>query len=52
MVLNVDEIIIERKFEEEHNGHLRKLLNIIREQNIYIIPSKCKFRTMKVDYLG
>ena len=52
VVVFVDDILIYSKFEEEHEGHLRIVLQILRDHQLYAKFSKCKFWLTKVRFLG
>ena len=48
----VDDILIYSKFEEEHEGHLRIVLQTLRDHQLYAKFSKCGFWLTKVRFLG
>ena len=48
----VDDILIYSKNEEEHEGHVRKVLQLLRENQLYAKKSKCKFCSPQIEYLG
>ena len=48
----VDDILIYSKSEEEHEDHLRVVLQILRDHQLYAIFSKCEFWLTKVKFLG
>ena len=39
----VDDILIYSKSEEEHEGHLRIVLQVLRDHQLYAKFSKCEF---------
>ena len=43
IVVFVNDILIYSKFEEEHEGHLRIVLQILRDHQLYAKFSKCEF---------
>ena len=47
-----DDILIYSKTEQEHEKHLRRVLDILKESKLYAKKSKCSFFTNKVAYLG
>ena len=51
-VVFVDNILIYSKSEEEHEGHLRIVLQILRDHQLYIKFSKCEFWLIEVKFLG
>ena len=52
VVVFVDDILIYSKSEEEHEGHLRIVLQALRDHKLYAKFSKCKFWFTKVRFLG
>ena len=48
----VNDILIYSKFEEEHEGHLRIVLQILRDHQLYVKFSKCEFWLIEVKFLG
>ena len=51
VVVFVDDILIHSKYEEEHEGHLRIVIQVLRDQ-LYAKFSKCEFWLMEVRFLG
>jgi hypothetical protein len=47
----IDDILIYSKTKEEHEEHLRIVLQTLREKNLYVKFSKCEFYQDKVQYL-
>jgi hypothetical protein len=43
VVVFIDDILIYSQSEEEHVGHLSKLLQRLREHKLYTKLSKCEF---------
>jgi hypothetical protein len=52
VVLFIDDILIFSKTEEEHEKHLRLVLEKLRSNKLYAKFSKCEFRLTKVAFLG
>jgi hypothetical protein len=52
MVVYVDDILVFSKTEEEHQTHLRQVLDILRQNQLYGKSSKCAFFQKSVEYLG
>jgi hypothetical protein len=52
MVVFIDNILIFSKNEEEHDEHLRLVLQKLRENQLYAKLSKCKFWLKEVSFLG
>ena len=51
-VVFVDDILIYSKSEEEHEVHLRIVLQVLRDQQLYAKFSKCEFWLTEVKFLG
>ena len=52
MVVFIDDILIYSKTESEHAQHLRIVLQILREKQLYAKFSKCEFWLHEVGFLG
>ena len=52
VVVFMDDILIYSKSKEDHEGHLRIVLQSLREQQLYAKFSKCEFWLTKVRFLG
>jgi hypothetical protein len=52
VVVFIDDILAYSRSEEAHEGHLRLLLQMLRDHKLYIKLSKCEFWLMQVDFLG
>nr|XP_020154671.1 uncharacterized protein LOC109740038 [Aegilops tauschii subsp. strangulata] len=48
----IDDILIYTKGEEEHKGHLRAVLQRLRDHQLYAKFSKCEFWLKQVGFLG
>ena len=48
----VDDILIYSKSEDEHEGHLRIVLQVLRDHQLYAKFSNCKFWLTDVKLLG
>jgi hypothetical protein len=48
----IDDILIYSKNREEHEEHLRLVLQVLREHQIYAKFSKCEFFQKQIHYLG
>ena len=48
----LDDILIFSRTEEEHLQHLRMVLTRLRDQELYVKPSKCAFMQREVAFLG
>ena len=52
VVVFIDDILIFSKSEEEHEQHLRLVLEKLREHQLYAKFSKCQFWLNEVGFLG
>ncbi|WVZ70314.1 hypothetical protein U9M48_018989 [Paspalum notatum var. saurae] len=52
VVVFIDDILIYSKTEEEHEAHLRLVLQKLREHKLYAKLSKCEFWLDQVPFLG
>ena len=52
VVVFVDDILIYFKSEEDHESHLRIVLQTLREHQLYAKFSKCEFWLTDVRFLG
>ena len=52
VVVFVDDILIYSQSEEEHEDHLRVVLQLLRNHQLYAKFSKCEFWLTEVGFLG
>ena len=52
VVVFIDDILVYSKNEEEHEGHLRLVLQKLREHQLYAKFSKCEFWLKEVSFLS
>jgi hypothetical protein len=52
VIVFLHDILIYSKSEEEHEHHLRLVLQVLREHQLYAKLSKCYFYQKKIHYLG
>jgi hypothetical protein len=52
VVVFIDDILVFSKIEEEHEKHLRLLLEKLRSNKLYTKFSRCEFWLTKVAFLG
>jgi len=52
VIVFIDDILIYSKNEQEHQDHLRIVLQTLREQQLFAKFSKCEFYQSKIQYLG
>jgi hypothetical protein len=48
----IDDILIYSKNRKEHEDHLRLVLQVLREHQLYVKFSKCEFFQKQIHYLG
>ena len=48
----IDDILVYSKSKEEHEEHLRIVLRVLREHQLYAKFSKCDFYKPQIQYLG
>ena len=51
-IVFVDDILIYSQSEREHEGHLRIVLQLLRDHQLYAKFSKCEFWLTEVRFLG
>ena len=47
-----DDILIYRKYWEEHVKHVENVLQLLKKEQLYVKPSKYFFGVKEVEYLG
>ncbi|XP_052735534.1 uncharacterized protein LOC128197518 [Vigna angularis] len=52
VVVFIDDILIYSKTQAEHEEHLRAVLTVLREKELYAKLSKCEFWMKEVQFLG
>ena len=52
IVVFVDDILIYSKYVEEHEGHLKIVLQILRDHQLYAKFRKCEFWLIEVRFVG
>jgi hypothetical protein len=52
VIVFMDEILVYSKSKEEHEQHLRMVLQVLREHQLYAKLSKCSFYQRHIHYLG
>nr|GEV42401.1 putative reverse transcriptase domain-containing protein [Tanacetum cinerariifolium] len=52
MIVFIDENLIYSKNKKEHEGHLKLILKLLKEEELYAKFSKCEFWLSKVQFLG
>ncbi|GKC75773.1 putative reverse transcriptase domain-containing protein [Tanacetum coccineum] len=51
MIVFIDDILIYSKTKEEHDAHLRQILELLKKEELYAKFSKCDFWLSKVQFL-
>jgi hypothetical protein len=51
VVVFIDDILIYSRGEEEHEGHLQLVLQVLRDHKLYAKLSKCEFWLKQVAFL-
>ncbi|GJW62366.1 putative reverse transcriptase domain-containing protein [Tanacetum coccineum] len=52
VIVFIDDILIYSKTRKEHEGHLKLILRLLKEEEFYAKFSKCEFWLSKVQFLG
>ncbi|OTE89146.1 hypothetical protein B1K96_31670, partial [Escherichia coli] len=52
VIVFIDDILIYSKNEEEHEEHLRIVLETLRQEKLYGKLSKCEFWLKEIPFLG
>lgn len=52
MLIFFDDIQVYTSSLQEHREHLKLVLKVLTENHLFAKRSKCKFRCLRVDYLG
>jgi len=52
MVVYLDDILIFTRMEEEHTKTIRRVLQILQENKLFLRPEKYEFRKEQIEYLG
>jgi hypothetical protein len=52
VIVFLDDILVYSKSEEEHEKHLRMVLQVLREHQLYAKLRKCSFYQRQIHYLG
>nr|GEU53382.1 putative reverse transcriptase domain-containing protein [Tanacetum cinerariifolium] len=52
MIVFIEDILIYSKNKEEHEEHLRLILELLKKEELYTKFSKCEFWILKVQFLG
>ena len=52
VIIFIDDILIYSRSEEEHEQHLRTVLQILQENKLYAKFTKCEFWMKQISFLG
>jgi len=52
VVVYLDDILIFTRTEEEHTQVVQQVLQILKENKLFLCPEKCKFYKQQIEYLG
>jgi hypothetical protein len=52
VIVFLDDILVYSKIEEEHEQHLRMVLQVLREHQMYAKLIKCSFYQRQIHYFG
>jgi len=52
MVVYLDDILIFTKTKEEHKQVVRRVLQVLKENKLFLHPEKCEFCKQRIEYLG
>nr|GEV91058.1 putative reverse transcriptase domain-containing protein [Tanacetum cinerariifolium] len=52
VIVFINDILIYSKSKKEHEGHLMKILNLLKKEELYAKFSKCEFWISRVQFLG
>jgi len=52
VVVYLDDILIFTKTKEEHEQAVRRVLQVLKENKLFLYPEKCEFCKQRIEYLG
>ena len=52
MIVFIDDVLVYSRSEEEHEQHLRVVLQTLREHRLFAKFNKCEFWLKRVQFLG
>ena len=51
-IVYLDDILVFSRTKEEHEDHLQRVCERLREAELYAKPSKCQFFQQEIEFLG
>lgn len=51
VIVFLDDILVYNKTLNDHRGHLQEVLQVLRDNQLYVKASKCEFDNSEVHYL-
>jgi hypothetical protein len=52
VIVYLDDILIFSKSREEHVKHVKQVLNVLREEKLFLKMSKCEFGKTSLSHIG
>jgi len=52
VVVYLDDILIFTKTKEEHEQAVQRILQVLKENKLFLRPEKCEFCKQQIEYLG
>jgi len=52
VVVYLDNILIFTKTKEEHKQAVRRVLQVLKENKLFLCPEKCEFCKQRIEYLS
>jgi len=52
VVVYLNDILIFTKTEKEHAQAVRRVLQVLKENKLFLHPEKCEFYKQRIEYLG
>jgi len=52
IVVYLNDILIFTRMEEEHVKAIRRVLQVLQKNKLFLCPEKCEFCTERIEYLG
>jgi len=52
VVVYLDDILIFTKTEEKHTQAVQRVLQVLKENKLFLQPEKCEFYKQRIEYLG